>query len=224
MLPVTAWRSAVTMLHIDAIPGPFVFDVLPATYLAASRAASEVATPKEYPRPSSSMPATSNMSIGRVIASSTRAWARLLVRLRLPIELEVRHDHPRDVGRAARHHRRRVVLQDQAAGKRRVLWAAVVEADDHGHLASENRLDGGTVERWMRRALVEHQLHAVVRDVHDVSENRQGSARVRHRGDLGRHDHDHALRALDHRQRGFTERCAEVDDDDLLPGRSEERR
>src|SRR5256714_14313231 len=74
MLLVTAARSAVIRLHIEARPGPLVVAVLPATYRAASRAASDVSMAKEYPRPISSTPATSTIRTGRASESSTRAW------------------------------------------------------------------------------------------------------------------------------------------------------
>src|SRR5437588_5691902 len=98
-LPVTAARSAVTRLHIEARPGPLVVAVLPATYRAASRAASDVSMAKAYPRPISSTPAMSTISTGRASESSTRAWPRPLPQW-LRIEIEAGHDHPRDLGRS----------------------------------------------------------------------------------------------------------------------------
>src|SRR6266446_1949157 len=99
-----AARSEVTRLHIAVSPGPLVVEVFPATYLAASRAESDVAIANAYPRPNSSTPAMSRASTGSAIASSTSAWPRRLRRW-LPIELEAGQDHPCDVVRAPRHHR-----------------------------------------------------------------------------------------------------------------------
>src|SRR5437868_14023725 len=121
---------------------------------------------KEYPRPISSTPATSTIRTGRASESSTRAWPLPLARW-LRIEVEAGHDHPRDLGRSPRNHRGRVVLQDEAPGQSRVLGTRIVEADDHRHLATEDGFHRGPVERGMRRALVQDQLHAVVGHVHD---------------------------------------------------------
>src|ERR1700694_824407 len=100
MFVVTAARSAVMRLHIEVSPGPSVTEVLPATYRAPSRAASDVAIAYPYPLPSSNTPATRKMRIGRAMANSTRAWPRNRV---LATQLQALHDHPGKVCRATGH-------------------------------------------------------------------------------------------------------------------------
>ena len=110
------------------------------------------------------------------------------------------------------------MLQDESPRERRVLRARVVEADDDRHLPAEDRLHRRAVERGMRGALVEHQLHPVVRHVHDVAEDRERPTGIGHRRDLRRHHHDQALGPLDHRKSGLGQRGPQVDDDHFLPG------
>src|SRR5207245_10775788 len=103
-LEVMAARSEVTRLHMAASPGPLVLEVLPATYRAASRAASEVATANEQPRPIPSTPAMRMASTGRAMANTTSACPAR-VRPRRRSALEAGQGHPRDVPRPARHGR-----------------------------------------------------------------------------------------------------------------------
>ena len=58
----------------------------------------------------------------------------------------------------------------------------------------------------------------MVGHIHDVAEDRDRPARVRHGRDLGWHHDDQAFGALDDGQRRLGQRGTKVDDDQLLPG------
>src|SRR5205823_14074867 len=102
------------------------------------------------------VPPTSSIRIGRAMANSTRAWPERERRLQL--ELDVGTNQAGDVVRAAGDVRGRIPLNRKRARQRGLLGLGAVEADGHGDLAAEHRLDGSFVEGRVRRALIEHDL------------------------------------------------------------------
>src|SRR5260221_11720863 len=142
------------------------------------------------------VPPTSSMRIGRAMANSTRAWPE---RDRgLELELEMCTDEAGDVIRAASDVRGRMTLNRKRTRERGFFGLGTIEADRDRDLPAEHRLDGGLVDRRVRRALVQHDLDAARRHSHDVAEHRERAARIRPRGDLWRHDDGPALRAPGH--------------------------